>query len=223
MSLIEPSAPPSALAPLSETRMTRVLSRSPVSSRKSSSRPIWASVYDRKRGEALHEAAGDRLLARARGRPTPAPTAAAATARCRPGSGPSSSWRAKVASRHASQPSSKWPSVALDPLPGRVVGRVARPGAEVEEEGLVDVDGPQVAEELDGLVGEIGAQVIARPRRIAAAGPSGCRGTGPARTGASRRRGSRTTGRSPGRAATSRRDAAMLVSSSGVRCHLPTA
>ena len=40
ISLTEPSGPPSPLAPLSETSMIRVLSRSPMNSRKSSNRPI---------------------------------------------------------------------------------------------------------------------------------------------------------------------------------------
>ena len=39
--------------------------------------------------------------------------------------------------------------------------RVARPGAQVEEEGALGIDGPQVAHELDGPVGQVGAQVIA--------------------------------------------------------------
>ena len=47
-SLIEPLAPPSALAPLSDTAMTNVLSRSPSSVMKSSTRPIWASAWDKK-------------------------------------------------------------------------------------------------------------------------------------------------------------------------------
>ncbi len=39
--------------------------------------------------------------------------------------------------------------------------RVARPRAEVQEERLVGVDGAQVAQELDGVIGEIRTQVIA--------------------------------------------------------------
>jgi len=46
-SLTDPSGPPSPDAPLSETTMTNVLSRCPVSSRKSSSRPMWWSAWDR--------------------------------------------------------------------------------------------------------------------------------------------------------------------------------
>ena len=60
-------------------------------------------------------------------------------------------------------------AVALDPLGRGVVGRVAGPGAEVEEEPAVHVDGPQVGQLGDGLVGQVGAQVVAlldRPRRL---------------------------------------------------------
>jgi hypothetical protein len=47
ISLTDPSGPPSPEAPLSETTMTSVLSRCPVSSRKSSSRPMWWSACAR--------------------------------------------------------------------------------------------------------------------------------------------------------------------------------
>ena len=71
-------------------------------------------------------------------------------------------------------------AVALDPLGGGVVRGVTRPGAEVQEEGLVGVDGAQVTQELDGVIGEIRAQVVALLERSGAAGWRGCRGTGPA-------------------------------------------
>ena len=51
--------------------------------------------------------------------------------------------------------------VALDPLGRRVVRGVTRPGAEIQKEGSVDVDGAQVAQELDGVIGEVRAQVVA--------------------------------------------------------------
>ena len=113
--------------------------------------------------------------------------------------------------------------VALDPFGGRVVRRVARAGREVAEERLLVVDRAQVGEELDRAVGEVGAEVVAGLRRCRARAPRGCRGRATARTGASRRRGSRTSGRSRDRAASSRATPAMFTSSSGVRCHLPTA
>ena len=47
-SLTDPFGPPSPLAPLSDTSTTIVFSRSPDSSRKSSSRPISWSVCERK-------------------------------------------------------------------------------------------------------------------------------------------------------------------------------
>ncbi len=51
--------------------------------------------------------------------------------------------------------------VALDPLGRSVVGRVTGARAEVEEERLLVIDGAQVGQELDGPVGEVGAQVVA--------------------------------------------------------------
>ena len=72
-------------------------------------------------------------------------------------------------SRNASHPSSNTPAVALDPLGRRVVRRVARAGGEVEEERLLAVDVAQVAEVLDGVVGEVLGEVVAlgeRARRL---------------------------------------------------------
>ncbi len=47
-SLIEPVGPPSELAPLSDTTTTIVLSKSPTSERKPSTRPICSSACERK-------------------------------------------------------------------------------------------------------------------------------------------------------------------------------
>ena len=57
------------------------------------------------------------------------------------------------------------PVVALDPLGGGVMGGMAGPGAEVEEEPPIRVDGAQVAQEADGLVGQVGAEVVALGHR----------------------------------------------------------
>ena len=72
-----------------------------------------------------------------------------------------------------------------------------------------------VADELDRVVGEVLAEVVAvlgRPRRRR---PSGCRGRARARTGGSRRRGSRSSGRTRGRAATGRTGRPREISSIG--------
>ena len=45
--------------------------------------------------------------------------------------------------------------VAVDPFGRRVVGRVAGPGGEIQEEGELVVDGTQVAQVLDGPIGQI--------------------------------------------------------------------
>ncbi len=51
--------------------------------------------------------------------------------------------------------------VALDPRGRGLVGRVAGPGAEVEEERLVHVDRPQVPDPLDGVVHQVLGEVVA--------------------------------------------------------------
>lgn len=48
ISFTEPSGPPSPLAPLSETTIRMVFSRWPISSRKSISRPMLWSAWERK-------------------------------------------------------------------------------------------------------------------------------------------------------------------------------
>ena len=50
--------------------------------------------------------------------------------------------------------------VGRDPVGRRLVGRVAGTRAEIQEERLVLVDHPQVGHELDGPVGQVGAQVV---------------------------------------------------------------
>ncbi len=51
--------------------------------------------------------------------------------------------------------------VAVDPLAGGLVGRMARPAGEPGEERLVLVDGPQVADPGDGVVGQVLGEVVA--------------------------------------------------------------
>src|SRR5262249_49726048 len=66
-------------------------------------------------------------------------------------------------------------AVAGDPFRGRVVRRVTRAGREVQEEPPVGVDRAQVAEILDGAVGDGGAEgvsVLERRRRNAPGGTS---------------------------------------------------
>ena len=52
LSLVDPTGPPSELAPLSESTMSSVRSSSPVSSRNASRRAIWSSVWDMKAANA---------------------------------------------------------------------------------------------------------------------------------------------------------------------------
>ena len=113
--------------------------------------------------------------------------------------------------------------VALDPLGRRVVRRMAGPGGEVEEEGQLVVDGAQVAQELDGPVGQVGAEVVPVARPNAAGARRGCRGTAPGTNWCVSppwKPYQRSKPRPSGHVA---RELAMLVSSSGLRCHFPTA
>ena len=148
-SLNEPFAPPSADAPLSLMTMTIVLSSSPSSAMKSSTRGDLGVGVGEEAGEDLHHPGVEALLVGRRASPTPAPTTGAPTARCPAGSRPDATWRANTSSRHASQPWSKWPRYALDVLGRRLVRRVARAGREPEEERLVGRRGAQVLEEQD--------------------------------------------------------------------------
>ncbi len=102
-------------------------------------------------------------------------------------------------------------AVPLDPVRRRVVGRMARARAEIEEERLRGLGGVEVGEELHRPVGDVRAEVVAVLPRIVGARPDGCRRRVPARTGASPRRRSRRSGRSRAPAATApatRRDGA---------------
>ena len=99
---------------------------------------------------------------------------------------------------------------------------VARAGREVQEERLVGVDRPQVPEELDRPVGQVVGEVIAvldrrgRPHRMVVVIERGhelVRLTAVEAVPA-------VDPRASGQVA---REAAMLVSSSGDRCHFPTA
>ena len=107
-SLIDPVAPPSALAPLSETTTTIVLSRSPVSARNPSTRPICSSACER--NPAKHS-----MNRAATARCGPARESQAGTQSGRGdsavdgGTRPPESWRANVCSRQASQPRSNRP------------------------------------------------------------------------------------------------------------------
>ena len=79
------------------------------------------------------------------------------------GSSPSACWRSNTMRRYSSHPMSKAPGVALDPLGLDLVRRVAGAGGEPEEERLVGRVGVGVLDEVDGAVGEVGVEVVARP------------------------------------------------------------
>ena len=86
------------------------------------------------------------------------------------GTTPMASWRAKVSSRQRVPALGEAAPVPLDPLGRRVVGRMARAGGEVQEEGQLVVDGAEVTQVLDGAVGQVGAQVVALLDGCGAAG-----------------------------------------------------
>ena len=97
-SLVVPPGPPSALAPLSEMTMTIVLSRTPCSRRKSSSRPRWWSVWLRKPANTSIIRAESRLASG--DRDSHAGTSGSwRESSASGGRMPSSFWRAKTCSR----------------------------------------------------------------------------------------------------------------------------
>ena len=112
--------------------------------------------------------------------------------------------------------------VLVGPLPRYVVRRVGGAGAVVEEERLVGRDRLRVLHELDRLVRDVDREVVAVLGRAPAGRPGGCRGSGRGTTGSSRRRGTRSTARSPRPSGHWRFDEARFISSSAHRCHLPT-
>ena len=64
-------------------------------------------------------------------------------------------------SRHTSHPASKRPPVAVDPLRRRLVRGVRRAGGVPEQERAIRVVEAQVAQLGDGLVGQVGVEVVA--------------------------------------------------------------
>ena len=77
-----------------------------------------------------------------------------------PGITPSSFCRANVSSRSLSHPWSNLPLVLVGPLLGDVVGGVAAPRREVDEEGLVGVLGAHRVQPLDGPIGHRIREVV---------------------------------------------------------------
>ena len=77
------------------------------------------------------------------------------------GTTPEATWRANVLSRHWSQPWAKWPLYFAIQSAGAWWGEWQAPVAKYRKKGMRVVDRPEVAQELDGPVGQICAQVIA--------------------------------------------------------------
>src|SRR5664280_1108861 len=108
ISCMTPKGPPSWLAPLSDSRMSKVLSSSPSWSRESTKRPIWASVCSRKAAKASCSRAARRFWFSGRKSQGSTPGLRGASS-VSGGSSPVSICRANQLSRAASQPSSKRP------------------------------------------------------------------------------------------------------------------
>ncbi len=202
MSLIDPSAPPSALAPLSETTQTTVLSSSARSRKKSSTRPICSSACDRKPAKhsmkraatawsrPLSESAG-----RHPGRARRQRRAGAAAGRL-PAGGRTPARARRPSRRRTGRGSAHASAAAADAASGRRPWR-SRGRTACPRRRRADRRGTR----LRGRPGRRSGD--SRPRPSGAGGRCGCRGRGRARTDASRRRGTRTSGRSRGPAARS--------------------
>ena len=222
-SFTDPVGPPSLDAPLSESSTTIVSSRSPVAVEEVEHPADLRVGVGQERREALHVAGVEALLVGRERVPGRNPVGSGRQL----GVGRQQSHRPSAGrtsrSRHASQPAVEPAPLALDPLGGGLVGRVARAGGEIEEERLVRVDVAQVAHELDRAVGQVLGQVVAVLVRPPVARPGASRG---AATGANwlvsppKKPYQRSKPRPSGHVA---RDAPRCMSSSGVRCHLPTA
>ena len=161
---------------------------------------------------------------RRRASPRPAPSRVGATARRRRAAGPMAVLPLERLVAPHVPAAVEATALALDPVGGRLVGRVAR--ARWRGRGRTACPGStwrRSADELDGPVGQVLGQVVAvlvRPRR---GDPVVVVERAPARTGSSRRRRTRRSARSRGPSGHVARGAPRCMSSSGVRCHLPTA
>ena len=220
-SLVVPVGPPSALAPLSETTMTIVLSRSPCSRRKSSRRPRWWSVWLRKPANTSIIAGGEAPRVRRQG----IPLGHVGVVARQLGVGRDDAELLLAGERllPVGVPAVvELARVLVGPLLRHVVRGVGRPEAQVQVERLVGVDLAAVGDELDRLVDEVLGQVVALLRRPRAARPGGCRRRARGTTGWCRRRGSRRSAGSRVRAASGRTGRRPSPGSLGVRCHLPT-
>ena len=221
LSLIDPVGPPSELAPLSDTRMTDgVLPVAGLVEEVEDPAQLGVGV-GQESGEALHEPGRHPLLVGGQGVPGRHPGRTGGQF----GAGGEQA-EVELAGEDLGAPAVptlvEASPVGVDPLLRRVVGRVAGARAEVHEEAAVHVDRPQVGQLADGPVGQVRTQVVALGD-----GPGGMtewlswksEGTNwwvsppwnPYQRSNPRARGHEWRG------------AAMWVSSSGVRCHLPTA
>ena len=222
MALTMPNGPPSWLAPLSDMTMISVSSSWPAVSRKATSRArcwsAWSSMAAIGRLQAREERAARRRAAR--------PTACTPSLR---------GGRRVSCGTMPSRLLARQPLLALDvPAIGeqrvvlrdqvgrrlvrRVAGAERHPG-QPRDLGLVgDVVGDD-----SGSPGRPGRRSgDSRRRRCRADRPACCRAPARARTGRSRHRGSRRSGRSRGRAASRRTARSRPISVSGVTCHLPS-
>ena len=157
----EPCSPPSALAPLSVHTMTIVFSRIPSSSRRSTTRPRWWSVCDRKpantsiwRAYRRCSSAGRSAQAFMPSRPRGELGVGAARCPRRPGA-------RTTRSRHTSQPSSKRPRYLSIHSGGAWCGACIAPGREVHEERAMRCGLLLLGDHADRLVGEVLVEVVA--------------------------------------------------------------
>ncbi len=184
--------------------MISVLSSSPVSRRKSSSRPIVGVGVGQEAGEHLHHPGGQ--AAGVGGERLPLGDVGIVPRELGVGRDDAELLLAGEHLPAVGVPAVvEPPGVAVGPLLRHVVRGVRRAGAEVQVERLVRGHLLGVGDERDRVVGEVLGQVVALLRARAAARPGGCRGPGRDTTGWCRRPGTRRSGRSRGPAATGRR------------------
>ena len=157
-SLKLPMRPPSALVPLSDTSITMVSSSSPMSSRCVSTRPICASVCERKPANTSCSCANRRRCASGSSAQS-CTQLGRSVSTVRSGTIPSSCCRANV--RPPRLPAVVEPApVGLDPFGRDVVRRVHRAGREVEEERAIRRGVLLVLHVPDGGVGQVFGEVV---------------------------------------------------------------
>ncbi len=204
IALTKPSGPPSWLAPLSDSTRTSVSSRMPaVVEERDQPRQMLVGVVEHA-GEGRLQPREDAPVRRRCARPMPSRRHCARGSRVSGGTIPIAFCRAMPLLALDVPAMGEHRVVALDDVARRLVRRVAGAERDPGQPRHIGPVGDVIGDEADRLVDQVGRQVIAVRVGAGRIDVGVVATPAPARTGRSRRRGSRRSGRSRGRAASRR-------------------